>query len=54
MRLTVDGHVSINQLDIDWQELPANANNAHQRLANIYIIKEFVQPKMSLNREFLI
>jgi hypothetical protein len=30
MQSAVDGHVSIDLLDIDWQELPANANNAYQ------------------------
>jgi hypothetical protein len=27
MQLVVDGHVSIESLDIDWQKFPANAKN---------------------------
>jgi hypothetical protein len=30
MQSAVDAHVSIDPLDIDWQELPADANNAYR------------------------
>jgi hypothetical protein len=29
MQSAVDDHVSIDPLDIDWQELPADAKNAY-------------------------
>ncbi len=35
-------------------QLLTSANSLQQFLVVIYIIKELVQPKMSLNREFLI
>jgi hypothetical protein len=30
MQSVVDGHLRIEPLYIDWQELPADANNAYQ------------------------
>jgi hypothetical protein len=35
MQSTVDGHLRIDPLDINWQELPADANNDYQWLGNI-------------------
>ncbi len=38
MQSAVDGHLRIDPLDIDWQELLADANNAYQclRMASRY------------------
>jgi hypothetical protein len=32
MQSVVDGHLRIKLLDINWQELPADANNAYRCL----------------------
>jgi hypothetical protein len=35
MQSIVNGHLGIELIDINWQELPANANNAYRCLPMI-------------------